>query len=123
MPYLYRKAHTLVGGDLTANRVNGGGWARPASDFSLDGSSPDGATLPGPCPMNCTNGEQVAGQSFPLAHYGTEGTGEAYSFHPVGANFVFADGAVRLLSADISLREFAKLVSRSDFKDIKGIDF
>ena len=128
-PYLYRKASTLVGSDLTSNRVNGGGWARPASDFALNGSSPDGGTIPGPCAINCTNGDQAAGQSFPLAHYGTEGTGEPYSFHPGGANFVFADGAVHFLNADISIREFAKLVARrktrgaSDHLDIKGIDF
>ena len=122
-PYLYRKASTLVGSDLTSNRVNGGGWARPASDFALNGSSPDGGTIPGPCAINCTNGDQAAGQSFPLAHYGTEGTGEPYSFHPGGANFVFADGAVHFLNADISIREFAKLVVRSDHLDIKGVDF
>jgi prepilin-type N-terminal cleavage/methylation domain-containing protein len=40
-------------------RVNGGGWARSGSDFDLKGSSLDGASLPGPCAINCTNGANV----------------------------------------------------------------
>ena len=44
-------------GDLPTNRVNGGGWCRPASEIGLDGSSNDGTTFPGPCAVNCTNGE------------------------------------------------------------------
>jgi prepilin-type N-terminal cleavage/methylation domain-containing protein/prepilin-type processing-associated H-X9-DG protein len=122
-PYLYRRASTLVGSDLTTNRVNGGGWARPGSDFSLGGSSADGATVPGPCAINCTNGDQAAGVGFPHPIYGTEGTSEVYAFHPGGANFVFGDGAVHFLNSDISIREFAKLVARADHQDIKGIDF
>jgi prepilin-type N-terminal cleavage/methylation domain-containing protein/prepilin-type processing-associated H-X9-DG protein len=121
-PYLYRR-DGVVGEDLTTNRVNGGGWARPASDFSLDGSSKDGASLPGPCAINCTNGDQAAGQPFPLLHYDVQGTGEVFSFHTGGANIVFADGAVRFIDADIDIREFAKLVARADHKDIIGIDF
>jgi prepilin-type N-terminal cleavage/methylation domain-containing protein/prepilin-type processing-associated H-X9-DG protein len=121
-PYLYRKT-SAVGYDLTKHRVNGGGWARPASDFSLDGSSADGSSLPGPCAINCTNGDEAAEKPFPLPHYDVHGTGEVFSFHSGGANFVFADGAVRLLDAAIEIREFAKLVARNDHKDIKGIDF
>ena len=93
-------------------RVNAGGWSRPASDFSLDGSSYDGATLPGPCPLNCTNGEQI-GSSFPHAYYGSEGTGEAYAFHPAGINVAMGDGSVRFVGESISIREFARLVTRA----------
>src|SRR5262245_28976932 len=80
-PYLYRKG-TLTSSDLATDRVNGGGWIRPESDFAIDGSTQDGATLPGPCAINCTNGAQAAGLGFPLPHYGSEGTGEPYAFHP-----------------------------------------
>ncbi|MHB8866801.1 MAG: DUF1559 family PulG-like putative transporter [Pirellulaceae bacterium] len=110
-PYLYRR-RVLSSSDLVAQRVNAGGWARPASDLSVDGSSYDGTIFPGPCAINCTNGENAAGLTFPLPYYGTEGTGETYAFHVGGANVVFGDGSVRMLSAEIHVREFARLVTR-----------
>lgn len=108
-PTLWRKGRRI--GSLPADRVNAGGWSRPASDFSVDGSSYDGATLPGPCPINCTNGEHV-GTAFPHPYYGTEGTAEAYAFHPGGAMFGLGDGSVRFIASTISMREFARLVTR-----------
>jgi prepilin-type N-terminal cleavage/methylation domain-containing protein/prepilin-type processing-associated H-X9-DG protein len=110
-PSLYRNGKQI--GDLSSNRVNGGGWPRPASDFSIDGASFDGASFPGPCAVNCTNGEDFANGSFPHPYYGTEGTGEAYSFHTGGANVVFGDGSVRAINADINIREFVRLVTRA----------
>jgi prepilin-type N-terminal cleavage/methylation domain-containing protein/prepilin-type processing-associated H-X9-DG protein len=110
-PYVYRNGRQI--GDLSTHRVNAGGWCRPASDFSVDGSSYDGASFPGPCAINCTNGEDFATSGFPHPYYGSEGTAEAYSFHSGGANFVFGDGSVKLISADIHVREFAKLVTRA----------
>ena len=59
------------------------------------GSSYDGATKPGPCAINCTNDREV------------------YSFHPGGANAVFADGSVHFLKASIGIRIFARLVTRA----------
>jgi prepilin-type N-terminal cleavage/methylation domain-containing protein/prepilin-type processing-associated H-X9-DG protein len=109
-PFVYRKNKKF--GGLPTQRVNAGGWSRPASDFSVDGSSYDGATLPGPCPLNCTNGEDFGSTPFPHPYYGTEGTGEAYAFHPGGAQFAFGDGSVRFISQTISMREFARLVTR-----------
>jgi prepilin-type N-terminal cleavage/methylation domain-containing protein/prepilin-type processing-associated H-X9-DG protein len=111
-PYVYRK--NKKHGNLPQQRVNAGGWSRPASDFSVDGSSLDGATFPGPCAINCTNGEDLGSTSFPHPFYGTEGTAEAYAFHPSGANFAFGDGSVRLLSSSINIREFARLVTRGE---------
>lgn len=110
-PYLYRR-NALASSDLLVQRVNAGGWSRPASDFSVDGSSYDGTIFPGPCAVNCTNGENAAGLSFPLPYYGSEGTGETYAFHTAGANVAFGDGSVRLVSADIHVREYARLVTR-----------
>jgi len=110
-PFVYRVGKKF--GALPANRVNAGGWSRPASDFSVDGSSFDGVTFPGPCALNCTNGEEFGLTSFPHPYYGTEGTAEAYAFHPGGANFAFGDGSVRFLSQTISIREFARLVTRA----------
>ncbi len=117
-PYLYRGGKKI--GELGSHRVNGGGWCRPASDFSIDGSSYDGASFPGPCAINCTNGEDFASTSFPHPYYGSEGTGEAYSFHEAGANFVFGDGSVRLINSDIGIREFAKMVTRAGGEVVDG---
>jgi prepilin-type processing-associated H-X9-DG protein len=111
-PLVYRKGRAVGEGPSVA-RVNGGGWARPASDFSVDGSSFDGKLFPGPCPINCTNGEDVATNSYPYPYYGSEGTGEVYGFHATGAQFAFGDGSVRYIDADINIREFAKLVTRN----------
>jgi len=110
-PYVYRNGIKLYD-DLNANHVNGGGWCRPASDFSLDGSSYDGATFPGPCAINCTNGEDF-GAAFPHAYYGSEGSSEAYSFHASGANFVFGDSSTRFIDSEISIKELAKFVTRA----------
>ncbi len=109
-PVLYRKNARV--GNLPGNRVNGGGWVRPGTDFSVDGSSYDGLTIPGPCPLNCTNGDDFGSTPFPHPYYGSEGSGEAYAFHPGGANFAFGDGSVRLLSQNIGIRDFARLVTR-----------
>jgi prepilin-type processing-associated H-X9-DG protein len=111
-PYLYRRGQR-VSDDLQLVRVNGGGWARPASDFSVDGASKDGATLPGACALNATNGENAVPGGYPHPFYDTAGTAEVYAFHPGGANIVFGDGSVRFIDADIDIREFAKLVTRN----------
>jgi prepilin-type N-terminal cleavage/methylation domain-containing protein/prepilin-type processing-associated H-X9-DG protein len=93
-------------------RVNGGGWARASSDFDLKGSSADGATFPGSCAINCTNGLNV-GITYPDPIYGANGTGETYSFHAGGANVVFGDGSVRFLKQTINIVTYAAMVTRS----------
>ncbi len=118
-PYLYRNGQQV--GDLDTYRVNAGGWARPASDFSVDGSSYDGASFPGPCAINCTNGEDFANGSFPHPYYGTEGTAEAYSFHAGGAHFAFGDASVHFIGDDIDIREFAKLVTRAGSEQVSVV--
>jgi prepilin-type processing-associated H-X9-DG protein len=111
-PYVYRRGLKDLGDTLT-HRVNGGGWCRPASDFSIDGSSASGTVVPGPCPLNCTNGEDIGGVAFPYPYYGSEGTSEAFAFHPGGANFLLGDGSVRFIKETVSLRIFAGLVTRA----------
>jgi prepilin-type N-terminal cleavage/methylation domain-containing protein/prepilin-type processing-associated H-X9-DG protein len=117
-PNIWRRGPKKFG-NLPNDRVNAGGWARPASDFSINGSSYDGATFPGPCAVNCTNGEAV-GSTFPHPTYGTEGTAEAFAFHPGGANFAFGDGSVRLINANIGIRDFARLVTRAGAEVTSG---
>jgi prepilin-type N-terminal cleavage/methylation domain-containing protein/prepilin-type processing-associated H-X9-DG protein len=113
-PQLWRRNQQIGDPYDTSNpvRVNGGGWARAASDFDLKGSSSDGSVFPGPCAINCTNGDNI-GNNYPDPVYGTNGTGETYSFHSGGANVLFGDGSVRFLSADIDIATFAALVTRA----------
>jgi len=120
-PYVYRRGGVLVGPDVTTTHVVGGGWARPASDFGLDGSTGDGVTSPGPCPFNCTNGQQVT--TYPDPYYVTEGSGEAFSFHAGGAFFAFGDGSVHYVNDNIDIREFAKLISKKDGLQVTGVDY
>jgi prepilin-type N-terminal cleavage/methylation domain-containing protein/prepilin-type processing-associated H-X9-DG protein len=102
-------------------RVNGGGWARAASDYDLKGSTADGATFPGPCAVNCTNGKDV-GDTYPDPVFGTNGTGETYSFHTNGANILFGDGSVRFVHSSIDIVTFAALVTRSGGEVISNVD-
>ena len=75
--------------------IDGGPWAGFRKGIKLRGATPDGTTIPGPCAINCTNDFEV------------------YSFHPGGANAVFADNHVRFLGASIDIRVFAALVTRA----------
>jgi prepilin-type N-terminal cleavage/methylation domain-containing protein/prepilin-type processing-associated H-X9-DG protein len=109
-PQIYRKGKKV--GTVPTQKVNGGGWSRAANDFSIDGSSYDGTSFPGPCAINCANGEDV-GNTFPFPYYQGEGSSEVYAFHPGGAMFAFGDGSVRFLSQSIDIRDFARQVTRA----------
>jgi prepilin-type N-terminal cleavage/methylation domain-containing protein len=111
-PYVYRRGG-VVSEDLLGSRVNGGGWARPASDMSIDGSSADGLTDVGPCAINCTNGVDVAASPVPHPYYVSVGTSEPYAFHPGIAHVAMGDGSARPIADTIDIREFAKLVTRA----------
>jgi prepilin-type processing-associated H-X9-DG protein len=107
-PQLWRGRKPI--GQPPTVRVNGGGWARSATDFSLVGSSPDGTLFPGPCGVNCTNGEDVT--DYPDPVYGTNGSGAIYGFHTGGANVIFGDGSVHFLNQNIPISTLAALVTR-----------
>jgi len=83
-----------AGLNVDGNFVPNAAWLGGTLIFGR-GSTPDGAAKPGPCAINCTNDH------------------EAYSFHPSGANAVFADGSVRFLKADMEMRLFARLATRA----------
>jgi prepilin-type N-terminal cleavage/methylation domain-containing protein/prepilin-type processing-associated H-X9-DG protein len=85
--------------------VIGGPWAAFNSGIMLQGATPNGATRPGPCAINCTNEREV------------------YSFHPGGANAVFADGSGRFLQAGMSLRVLAALITRAGGEGISTTDY
>jgi prepilin-type N-terminal cleavage/methylation domain-containing protein/prepilin-type processing-associated H-X9-DG protein len=89
VPGIYASGGAWVGGTLTLGQ----------------GSTPDGATKPGPCAINCTNDHEV------------------YSFHPGGANAVFADGSVHFLKASMDIRIFARLATRAGGEVISADEY
>jgi prepilin-type N-terminal cleavage/methylation domain-containing protein/prepilin-type processing-associated H-X9-DG protein len=107
-PQIYQRGAAI--GTVPAQRVNGGGWARPASDIDYLPSTPDGRTYPGSCALNCTNGYSFS--SYPDPVFGTEGSGAPYSFHTNGINVLFGDGSARFINAGIGPATFAALVTR-----------
>jgi prepilin-type processing-associated H-X9-DG protein len=60
---------------------------------------------PGPCGINCINRNEV------------------YSFHPGGANALFADGSVRFLRAGMDIRILARLVTRAGGEVVSAGDY
>jgi prepilin-type processing-associated H-X9-DG protein len=119
-PYVYRRNGRV--GDLPDHRVNGGGWCRPASEIMLDGSSEDGVTFPGPCAINCANGEDIGSVTFPYPFYGSNGTSQTFAFHPAGANILFGDGSVHFLGEDIEIRVYARMVTRKGHEPNSAAD-
>ncbi len=83
----------------------GGSWSTNTNTIAVLGSTPDGATRVGPCALNCTNAWEV------------------YSFHPGGANMLFADGSVRFLKTGLDIRILARLVTRAGEEVVSGGDY
>jgi prepilin-type processing-associated H-X9-DG protein/prepilin-type N-terminal cleavage/methylation domain-containing protein len=82
----------------------GGAWISGTLIFGR-GSTHDGAAKLGSCAINCTNDREV------------------YSFHPGGANAVFADGSVHFLKAGIDIRVLSRLVTRAGGEVVSANDF
>jgi prepilin-type N-terminal cleavage/methylation domain-containing protein/prepilin-type processing-associated H-X9-DG protein len=116
-PYLYNQGGVRQGLDLTVNGVNGGGWARPASEIWIVGFADKAGTIPGgPYTVNAANGVNTGG-AYPLTapvNFGTDGTGQIYGFHGTGANILLADGSVRLIDQSISPAVIAALATRAN---------
>ena len=124
-PAVYRQGKQQDGPPPSApfsgkTKVNGGGWARPASDYYLTGSATDGTFTQDPakqtCAVNCTNGfnyPDYIATAMTTTSFGNDGTSEAYAFHTGGANFLSGDGSVRFIRASVTLATFAALVTRA----------
>jgi prepilin-type processing-associated H-X9-DG protein len=81
------------------------GWATAGNGnmaINLDGWKADGSGPWGPRGVNCTN------------------THEIYSFHPVGANLVMADGSVRFVTEQIKITTLAAWVTRAGGEVVSG---
>jgi len=123
-PHVYRMGRRVIQADAGSNnRINGGGWCRPASELNLlIGTSGDGSVFPGPKAINVTNGIAL-GSAYPHAYFGVDGTGQPYSFHTGGNMSAFVDGSARFLSSNIDIRIFARLISRDCGEVLNDLDF
>jgi prepilin-type processing-associated H-X9-DG protein len=119
-PYLYRAGK--FAGSPPGVFVQGGGWCRPASDIPwLEGLTPDGTAIGGTAGINAANG--LPKTIYPDPRYGTDGTGQIYSFHPGGVNALFGDGSVHFLKQTIDIRTLAQLITRSGGEVIANADY
>jgi prepilin-type N-terminal cleavage/methylation domain-containing protein/prepilin-type processing-associated H-X9-DG protein len=84
--------------------LTGGPWASRGLLWGR-GATPDGTAFYGECAVNCTNDREV------------------YSFHPGGANAVFADGSVHFLQAGLSIRTLAALITRAGGERLSDGDY
>jgi prepilin-type N-terminal cleavage/methylation domain-containing protein len=123
-PHVYRLGRrVLEAAPGSNNRVNGGGWCRPASELNvLIGVANDGLSFPGPKAINVTNGIAL-GSAYPHPYFGVDGTSQPYSFHTGGVMSAFVDGSARYLSSSIDIRLFARLVSRDCGESNPDLDF
>jgi prepilin-type N-terminal cleavage/methylation domain-containing protein/prepilin-type processing-associated H-X9-DG protein len=111
-PQIYRVGKPY--GAPTAQQVNGGGWARPASDLDFYTSTADGTAFPGPCAVGCTNGfDYQAAGGYNNPTFGTEGSSSPYSFHTGGVNALFGDGSVHFIRSSVSVQTFGALITRN----------
>jgi prepilin-type processing-associated H-X9-DG protein len=82
-------------GQYTSNS-GGGGWGDATTGgFILQGSFADGVTPFGPCVVNCSNDLTL------------------YGFHTGGAQAVFVDGSVHILSDKLNVATIVSLVTRA----------
>jgi prepilin-type N-terminal cleavage/methylation domain-containing protein/prepilin-type processing-associated H-X9-DG protein len=84
--------------------LTGGPWASRSLLWGR-GATQDGSAFYGKCAINCTNDREV------------------YSFHPGGANAVFADGSVQFLTEGMSINVLAALITRAGGEVVSAGDF
>jgi prepilin-type N-terminal cleavage/methylation domain-containing protein len=91
-----RPGRYVTGGKLhpTNPTVGSSGWADRGLNYGIDGFTLDGLSSPGPCFMNCNNGD------------------ENYSFHTGGGVWLFGDGSVRLINEKTPTRVQAAMTTR-----------
>lgn len=137
-PAIWREGKMI--GKLPESKINGGGWARPASDILLKGYGGNDGTrdLPGARAMNVVNGH-LLGDAWELSKgvpkfnftgpngksvevdIGTYGTSEIYAFHPGGSNVMFGDGSVQFLDQGTEINVIARLITIAG-NEISGLN-
>jgi prepilin-type N-terminal cleavage/methylation domain-containing protein len=90
-----RPNHYVAGHKIRPGTVSGTGWANRHNEYITHGYSQDGLTSTGPCPINCSNNNEI------------------YSFHPGGAMGVVGDGSVRFLSETIDIRVIGRILTKA----------
>ncbi|NNE00455.1 MAG: DUF1559 domain-containing protein [Pirellulaceae bacterium] len=97
-----------TGGNLGVSNgvVRGAAWADPVNTIPMHGFTQDGLLSPGPCPINCTNNNEM----FSM-HYAD------------GVNVVLADGSVRFLvdTTDIDIVASLITVHGGEIVDIETV--
>ncbi len=96
-PALWRTA-----GEISPTGQDDGSWGDPDNEYALHTFKSDGSTSYGPCPINCTNDNEL------------------FSFHPAGVNVVFADGSVHFLNRNINSSIVGALITRANAEVIPG---
>ena len=132
-PFVYHRGPVLVDNDQTKHRINGGGWARPASDLLFAGSNKAGTVIPpanatDAAAINATNGDDVGGDvvptpTYPHQYYGTEGTSQPFGFHNTGINVLLGDGSVRFIDEAVEIGVFAALITRDQAEMVSDSQF
>jgi len=85
--------------------VKGAAWADSRNAIPMHGFTQDGKSSPEPCPINCTNNNEM------------------YSLHSGGVHCVLADGAVRFLLQTIDIDTMASLITAKGHELIPVEDF
>jgi hypothetical protein len=80
---------------LDGGRREGASLLDATNIMTLDGCKADGSAASGPCPLNCSNNNEI------------------YAFHPAGAHVALGDASVRFLQQSIDIRIVARLVTRA----------
>ena len=96
-PQLY-----VLGKPVAGQTASGAGWGDPNAEYGLDGTNPSTGSQPGTCPINCNNDNEV------------------YAFHTSGANILFCDGSVRLVSSNTNVITFAAMITANGGEVIPG---
>jgi hypothetical protein len=94
-------------GKMTTSQLanSAASWADRNNLIAPTGAKTDGSSRLGPCPMNCTNDNEL------------------YSFHPTGVNAVFGDGSVHFLKSSIDLSTLAALITKAGGEVLKGNEY
>lgn len=87
------------------------GWADSEGPFSLDGANSDGSSEGGGPALGC---------AFAMNR---RNDNEPYSFHPLGANCLFAGGNVDFIPESVELTVFAALVTRNAREFVDANDY